>query len=196
MPSRSMTRDAILDAARGLASRFGREGFTVLDVSREANVSHTTIYNHFESRQHMLEALASGWNQSVLEAAKAQALEAGDLDAIGWIEAFMLAIAQRKFDLRLNDKSLFEAYWAALDGNPALREPYLAGIKAFIAKSLRDGAAKGRITTDETDSVARAMLILTAKFRHAVFIEKQAFEELREELQFSFNHIFRPLLVA
>jgi AcrR family transcriptional regulator len=189
-------RARILTAARALAARSGAEGFTVLEVSREAGVSHTTVYNHFESRCHMLEALAHDWNMAVFEAAAAYAAEIAPHDPTGRLQAFMLEMARLKRALLLSEARLFEAFHAVLDANPVLREPFLLRIKAHIAETLREGERLGVIKVEDVDAVSRALLILSAKFRHAVFIEREAFADLEEQLNFAFQHVFRPLLKA
>jgi AcrR family transcriptional regulator len=194
MPASSAKRDAILAAARALASRHGQDGFTVLDVSREAQVSHTTVYNHFEGRQHMLEALAVDWNRSVVDAAADHAVELHPSDVLAALEAFVIDMASRKHAMLLTDARLFEAYRSVLDGKPGLREPYLLHIHRFVFDRLREGEARGEIEIQHGEDVARAIVILTAKFRHAVFIAKEPLVALEGQIKIAFRHVFRPLL--
>ena len=44
---RLQRRDAIVDAARGLAAAHGSDGFTVDQVAQVAGVSRRTVFNHF-----------------------------------------------------------------------------------------------------------------------------------------------------
>lgn len=60
------TRERILQAAGQLVARHGLTGLTIEEVARDAGVSRLTVYNHFDSRAGLLEALA--W--SVLERAE------------------------------------------------------------------------------------------------------------------------------
>jgi AcrR family transcriptional regulator len=190
------TRDAILAAARTLASRCGPDGFTVLDVSREAQVSHTTIYNHFEGRQQMLEVLATNWNMSVVDEAARKAVSDHPSDAMSALEAFVIGMASRKHAMRLVDARLFDAYHFVLDANPALRAPYLMQVHRVMADLLREGSASGQLSLLQGHDMARAIMILTVKFSHAVFIEEQSLGELEEQISFTFRHVFRPLLQA
>jgi AcrR family transcriptional regulator len=188
------TRDAILAAARTLASSCGPDGFTVLDVSREAQVSHTTIYNHFEGRQQMLEVLATNWNMSVVDEAARKAVSDHPSDAMSALEAFVIDMASRKHAMLLTDARLFEAYRSVLDGKPGLREPYLLHIHRFVLDRLREGEARGEIEIQHGEDVARAIVIMTAKFRHAVFIAKEPLVALEGQIKIAFRHVFRPLL--
>lgn len=52
------TRDAILVAAKRVAAAHGLASLTVDAVAEEAGVSRLTVYNHFESKAGLLEALA------------------------------------------------------------------------------------------------------------------------------------------
>lgn len=52
------TRHAILEAASRLIVRAGLADFVMRDVATEAGVSERTVYNHFPSRQAVLDGLA------------------------------------------------------------------------------------------------------------------------------------------
>ena len=51
------TREAILDAAEALMAERGPEGLTVSEVAHRAAVNRTTAYQHFRTREQVLEAV-------------------------------------------------------------------------------------------------------------------------------------------
>jgi AcrR family transcriptional regulator len=197
---RARTRLAILDAARDLASRHGSEGFTLVAVARAARVSHTTVYNHFENRDHILRALADAWNRQVLDEAERAARAEGIADTAERIRLLLRAMCQAKCLMHRDSPHLFEAYLAALDADPLSRDLYLDRLAGIIAGLIAEncahpGSAAGRAAAGaEAMGLARALIIATAKFRHAAFIRRFGFDELAGQLDMVFAHIVRPLL--
>ncbi len=51
------TREAILDAAEALMAERGPEGLTVSEVAHRAAVNRTTAYQHFRTREQVIEAV-------------------------------------------------------------------------------------------------------------------------------------------
>jgi AcrR family transcriptional regulator len=56
-------RRALVDASIGLIAESGPEGFTLREVARRANVSHSAPYRHFQDKSDLLAAVAEqGFN--------------------------------------------------------------------------------------------------------------------------------------
>lgn len=53
------TREAILEAAREVLAQDGKEGLSVLQVAQRAGVNRGTAYQHFQTREQLLEATAA-----------------------------------------------------------------------------------------------------------------------------------------
>jgi len=53
------TREAILEAARDVLARDGKEGLSVAQVAQRAGVNRGTAYQHFKTREELLEATAA-----------------------------------------------------------------------------------------------------------------------------------------
>ena len=58
-PRSERTRRALLDGGRRVLARKGVEAATVLDIVREAGVSQPSFYNHFASKDQLVEAIAA-----------------------------------------------------------------------------------------------------------------------------------------
>ncbi|MDX1658475.1 MAG: helix-turn-helix domain-containing protein [Nitriliruptorales bacterium] len=85
------TRHRILRAAADLIVRGGLVGFAMRDVAEEAEVSERTVYNHFPSRQALLDGLAD-WVDEQLREVDLQA-DPRDIDDLsGRIPAIMRAL--------------------------------------------------------------------------------------------------------
>src|SRR5580693_2485414 len=52
------TREAILAAAREVLARDGKEGLSVAQVAQRAGVNRGTAYQHFKTREELIEATA------------------------------------------------------------------------------------------------------------------------------------------
>ena len=53
------TREAILEAAREVLAQDGKEGLSVAAVAQKAGVNRGTAYQHFQTREQLIEATAS-----------------------------------------------------------------------------------------------------------------------------------------
>src|ERR1700744_4726537 len=53
------TREAILEAARQILSQDGKEGVSVAQVAQRAGVNRGTAYQHFQTREQLIEATAA-----------------------------------------------------------------------------------------------------------------------------------------
>jgi len=58
-PRWERTRRALLDGGRRVLARKGVEAATVLEIVREAGVSQPSFYNHFASKDQLVEAIAA-----------------------------------------------------------------------------------------------------------------------------------------
>src|SRR3974390_3361589 len=53
------TREAILEAAREVLAQDGKEGLSVAQVAQLAGVNRGTAYQHFQTREQLIEATAA-----------------------------------------------------------------------------------------------------------------------------------------
>jgi AcrR family transcriptional regulator len=83
------TREAILEAARAVLAQDGKEGLSVAQVAQRAGVNRGTAYQHFQTREQLIEATAA-WvsqklNESVFgdpEVAGARSVEAINIETV------------------------------------------------------------------------------------------------------------------
>ncbi len=83
------TREAILEAARAVLAQDGKEGLSVSQVARIARVNRGTAYQHFQTREQLIEATAAWVSDRLYEAvfgdpatASDQPVERVDLEAV------------------------------------------------------------------------------------------------------------------
>ena len=62
------TREAILEAAREILAQDGKEGLRVSEVAHRAGVNRGTAYQHFPTREQLIEATAESVSQKLFQA--------------------------------------------------------------------------------------------------------------------------------
>jgi AcrR family transcriptional regulator len=62
------TREAILEAARQVLAQDGKEGVSVVEVAQRAGVNRGTAYQHFQTREQLIEATAARVSDSLYRA--------------------------------------------------------------------------------------------------------------------------------
>jgi AcrR family transcriptional regulator len=63
------TREAILEAAREVLAQDGKEGVSVAQVAQRAGVNRGTAYQHFQTREQLIEATATWVSEQLYRAA-------------------------------------------------------------------------------------------------------------------------------
>ena len=62
------TREAILEAAREVLAQDGKEGVSVAQVAQRAGVNRGTAYQHFQTREQLIEATATSVSEKLYRA--------------------------------------------------------------------------------------------------------------------------------
>jgi AcrR family transcriptional regulator len=62
------TREAILEAAREILAKDGKEGLRVFQVAKRAGVNRGTAYQHFPTREQLIEATAESVSKKIFDA--------------------------------------------------------------------------------------------------------------------------------
>jgi len=83
------TREAIIGAAREVLARDGKEGLSVAQVAQRAGVNRGTAYQHFQTREQLIEATADWVSRTLYraafgdpEVARDQPVETIDMEAL------------------------------------------------------------------------------------------------------------------
>ncbi len=72
------TREAILEAAREVLARDGKEGLSVARVAQRAKVNRGTAYQHFQTREQLIEATAAWVSEKLFQAVFGDPAAVGD----------------------------------------------------------------------------------------------------------------------
>lgn len=155
------TRDAILAAAKTLAAAHGLASLTVEAVADEAGVSRLTVYNHFESKAGLLEALAWALFAAADIARIRDARLHPDLDVA--LPSFLAENAQFFATIGSSGRSVLTAALGDPDLAAVIDATYIAGRLAAITSLVERLAREGRLARRWTpeDAVA-CLMVLTS----------------------------------
>jgi len=141
-------RAALLAAASDLITQSGPEGFTLRELARDVGVSHPAVYRHFDTKQHLLAAIAlaglADLTHAVASAVRGKTLEARIKSlARAWFRwaGENPGTYQVIFGPRLNEDGGFPELEEAIEkGLTALAKPFLdAGIPQAQAHTFAVG---------------------------------------------------------
>lgn len=104
-------RDAIIDAALGLAAVQGWDTCTVRDIAQEAGIGLETFYDHFEEKSDVLTAYARRLDRAVLAAFAELDYETSPRDRL-------FDILMERFDLANQDRAALVSILSACRADP------------------------------------------------------------------------------
>ncbi|VFU07995.1 Transcriptional regulator, TetR family [Methylocella tundrae] len=185
MNEKALTPDAILDATEAALRRFGPAKTSVIDVARALNVSHGSLYRHFDGKAELLDAVVARWLSRMAGPLSVIAAESGPAPERlrRWFDILM-ASARAKAE---NDPDLFGTYLelARLD-RPVVAD-HLARLTVHVAKIIDDGVKQAAFTSVESGMTACAILDATLRFHHPLHAREWA----RPEMKLNFDAVWR-----
>jgi AcrR family transcriptional regulator len=164
------TREAILEAAREVLAKDGKEGVSVVQVARRAGVNRGTAYQHFQTREQLIEATAS-WVSDKLYAAvfgdpaldrgqREQPVDSTDVEAVNDnLATFAMENPE------LGRIWLFEVLSSKLPANDPFWRHYESTFKRF---------AKSALAQPGIDVEVVSVLLLSGAFIWPVWVRAQA----------------------
>lgn len=144
-PSQSPTRERILDVAEALFAARGFAGAAVRDIAREAELTPASLYNHFENKQALYEAVLDRGVRPLIEVLSSLQMRtdtAGGTREI--IRAIMMHLAARPHLPAL-------VHHETLSGGAALTRLARTWIRPLIEQGMLRMKAEGDSSWDEAD---------------------------------------------
>jgi AcrR family transcriptional regulator len=189
------TREAILEAAREVLARDGKEGLSVAQVAQCAGVNRGTAYQHFETREELIEATAAWVSEKLYRAvfgdpaiARDQAVETVSVEALTHhLSNFAMENPE------LGRIWLFELLSSRRPANDAFWRQYQSNLERFAATEL----AQPGIDTEVASVIMLAGFFLWpvwARSHARTPKERQQMAERfsREVLRISMHGTLRP----
>jgi AcrR family transcriptional regulator len=167
-------RAHILDAAQQFLADKGQHGFTLIEVCRVADLSHTSIYKHFESRDQILEVLTDRWLDGIMQQLQAVPDTGGTRG--DQLHRVFLSLLRQKALLVAEAPHLHAAYSAALEQNLDLKLGWTERLRGLVATIV--------MLTDqpEPELILDGIMASTVAFRHPVFASDPSNFNLEQQL--------------
>jgi AcrR family transcriptional regulator len=159
-----LTAEQILDAAEQVLRRYGPAKTTVVDVARQLDVSHGSIYRHFPSKAALRDAVAARWLHRVSKPLRAivDADEPAPQKLRHWFDA-LLATKRAKI---LDDPELFATYHGMIMEAREVVEGHIEELVAQVAGIIAQGVARGEFAVDDPRRTAEALFQATVRFHN------------------------------
>ena len=141
------SRERIKASAIKLFSQNGIEGTTVAAIIREAGIAHKTFFNHFPSKNHLLQGIA----EDVTEVAYDIFSEADkhDLEPYEEIRFAFIKIAKGMSEFAPGQKELVQYCLIGLPVGPNdMKAKQAVKLRSAIGKILREAKKKGQLSKE------------------------------------------------
>jgi AcrR family transcriptional regulator len=165
-----LTPERILDVTEDVLRRYGLAKATVVDVARALDVSHGSVYRHFQSKASLREAVARRWldrvNAPLLKIAEGSGPAPARLER--WLRA-MIAIKHKKV---AEDPEMFATYLTLAQEACKVVNAYKEGLIDQVAHILSDGVKQGAFQIADIKATARAVFEATTRFHHPAHSEE------------------------
>ena len=157
-----VTAERILKASEDVLRRYGPAKATVVDVARELNVSHGSVYRHFPSKAALRDAVAERWLTGVSAPLASVADEEGAASERlrRWLDLLVESKQSRAHD----DPQLFSTYVRIAEESRDVITAHVQHLVAQLTRIIADGVDQEEFVADDPAATARAVLDATARF--------------------------------
>jgi AcrR family transcriptional regulator len=176
-----LTSEEILDASEDVLRRFGPEKTNVVDVARALDVSHGTIYRHFDSKGDLLDAVVRRWLHRVSE--PLAEIAAADGPPEERLHRWLTCLADTKQSKAEKDPEMFATYHALAQDAGGIVQEHVDELVGQLATIIEDGVAAGAFQVEAPDAAARAVYGATVRFHHPVHAPEWADPEIDAQFE-------------
>ena len=162
MADRPLTAERILEASEDVLRRFGPAKATVVDVARELDVSHGSVYRHFPSKAALRDAVAERWLAGVSEPL-AEIADGGGT-APRRLRRWLDLLVSSKQSRAREDPELFATYVQIANESREVIHAHVETLVAQLARIISGGVKDGDFAVSNPKATARAVFDATARF--------------------------------
>ncbi len=166
----SLTKQRVIDAARGHIRRYGEAKTNVVDIARALGTSHTTIYRHFRTKAEVFDAIAAEAMRDEQDLADTF-VRATDQSASERLTGLVVSLHQRKVDRFKNDPEVYGLYRRVVEERPEIVRNYAEAMTRLVAAILADGVQKGEFKIDDVPAAAGVVRDAVTVFIHPAHVE-------------------------
>jgi AcrR family transcriptional regulator len=159
-----LTAEAILDTAEDVLRRYGPAKATVLDVARALNVSHGSVYRHFDSKTALRDAVARRWLARV--SAPLAKIVTAKGRAENRLRRLVTELSATKRRMAKDDPELFATFHQIATQSRQVVAEHLETLAGQLAGIVADGVSTGEFADVDPTEAGWAILHATARFHH------------------------------
>jgi AcrR family transcriptional regulator len=160
----TLTADRVLEAAEDVLRRYGPSKATVVDVARELQVSHGSVYRHFPSKAALRDAVAERWLAGVSEPLAEIASESGPPAAR--LRRWLDLLVDWKQTRAREEPELFATYVEIAGQSRDVIASHVDSLVAQLARIIADGTEGGDFAQADPLAAARAVFDATGRFHN------------------------------
>jgi AcrR family transcriptional regulator len=164
MADSPLTAERILEAAEDVLRRYGPAKATVVDIARELEVSHGSVYRHFPSKAALRDAVAERWLAGVSQPLAEIANEAGP--APERLRRWLDLLVESKQGRANDDPELFETYVQIAGESREVITEHVNTLVVQLARIIADGVEQGAFVASDATAAGRAVFDATARFHN------------------------------
>jgi AcrR family transcriptional regulator len=164
MADSPLTAERILEAAEHVLRRYGPAKTTVVDVARELEVSHGSVYRHFPSKAALRDAVAERWLAGVSQPLAEIADEARP--APERLRRWLDVLVESKQSRARDDPELFKTYVQIAGESRQVITEHVNTLVAQLARIIADGAREGTLDASDATAAGRAVFDASARFHN------------------------------
>lgn len=176
MAETALTRDEILEAAERTLRRFGPDKATLVDVARDLEVSHGTVYRHFPSKADLRDAVTARWLERL--AMPLQEIAKERTSALPRLRRWLDQLIGISHQHAREDPQMFATYVQLAASARAVVNGHVNELVRQLTQIIEFGIAAGDLS-DRLDPpiAARALFEATTRFHHpALLLERSPAE--------------------
>lgn len=164
------TREAILEAARTLLAKHGPEGLSLSEVAQLAGVNRGTAYQHFATRENLIQATADWVSDKLFRAVF------GDPETIGERRVDEVDIAdltERLVDFAMDNSELCRVWLLQLlASSDPTSDPFWREYSSSLARF-----AETDLAQENVDAEALSVMVISGTFLWPVWARSHARDE-------------------
>ncbi|NOU65311.1 TetR family transcriptional regulator [Paenibacillus sp. LMG 31461] len=185
-----LSKDEILDAAEQVLRRYGPDKTSVVDIAKVLQVSHGTLYRHFESKAALREAVTSRWlHTSIAVPLEAIASGTGG-SAIERLRLWLDTLIQTKRRFAAEDAEMFAMYANVTVIEVEMISTHMYRLIKQLEQIIEQGMASKELKPGDSESLARAIFIATSRFHHPSHAGEWGMGSMEED----FENVWQLLL--
>ena len=164
MADTPLTAEQILQVSEDVLRRYGPAKATVVDIARELEVSHGSVYRHFPSKAALRDAVAERWLAGVSEPLAEIAAE--DAPPPERLRRWLDLLVESKQSRARDDPELFATYAQIAGESREVITEHVNALVTQLARIVADGVEQVVFVATDASAAGRAVFDATARFHN------------------------------